>query len=477
MQRGIKRLGIFFIILTLLLVLNLSYLQVWGQKRLMENPANTRRLVEEYGIARGKIIAVDGQVLAESVPAAGPFAYRRKYYQGSLFSHVLGYDSPQFGRTGLEENYNDCLLGRKPHRSWVEEMTSDIKEGNDVYVTLDPRVQAAAAKALGSRKGAVVAVNPKTGAVLAMYSWPTFDPNSLVSREKDVDGSLLAEKAMRSYAENPDSPLLNRAIMGLYPPGSSFKVVTSAAGLESGFPSSTVFDCPGVWEVGGSRVTNYGDPPRSFGSIDMEKALTYSVNTYFAQLAVGMGAKTLVEYAERFGMNTVPSLDLPGTAASYIPGAGEMDTVSLAWSGAGQGRILLSPLQLCLVGCAVANGGKIMTPHLLKEVRRGDAILERYQASVWRTPISASTAAEVLRMMVSVVEEGTGTRAAISGITVAGKTGTAEVEGRPPHAWFLGIAPAENPSVVVAVVVENSGGGGGTVAAPIAREVLLAALR
>lgn len=477
MQKGIKRLGAFFVAVTLVLVVNLSYLQVWGQKGLMENPANMRRLVEEYGIARGKVYTSDDVLLAASEEAEGPFRYLRKYPAGGLFSHVMGYDSPQFGRAGLEKEYDDYLLGRKPARGWVQEMTAALREGNDLYLTLDSRVQAAAASALGSRKGAVVAVNPKTGAVLALYSWPTFDPNALVSQEKVGDGSLAAEASMASYSADPESPLLSRATMGLYTPGSSFKVVTAAAGLDSGLPTSTVFDCPGVWSVGGSRVTNYGTPPRGYGSIDMKTALTYSVNTYFAQLAVRMGAGVLVDYAERFGINEAPPLDYPAISTSSIPGAAEMDAVSLAWTGVGQGELLITPLQLCLAGCAVANGGKIMTPHLLKEVRKGAEILDRYEAYVWKTPITEETAGELLEMMVAAVEEGTGTQAAISGVTVAGKTGTAEVEGKPPHAWFLGIAPAGNPSVVVAVVVENSGGSGGAVAAPIAREVMKAALK
>lgn len=281
---------------------------------------------------------------------------------------------------------------------------------------------------------------------------------------------------MEAYSTDANSPLLSRATMGLYAPGSSFKVVTAAAALDEGLPASTAFDCPGVWSVGGSRVTNYGNPPRSFGSIAMETALAYSVNTYFAQLAVRMGAEALVDCAERLGINDRPPLDHPAVSTSTIPSPGEMDAVSLAWTGVGQGELLLTPLQLCLAGCAVANGGKIMVPHLLKEVRRGAEILERYEASVWRSPIKAETAGEVLRMMVEVVEKGTGTQAAISGVTVAGKTGTAEVEGKPPHAWFLGIAPAGNPSVVVAVVIEN-GGSGGAAAAPVAREVLKAALK
>ena len=476
MQASIRKLGFFFVLLALVLVFNLSYLQVFGQNGLVENPANTRRLIEEYGIRRGRIMTADGLVVAESIETEGLLRYRRAYPGGTLFSHVIGYDSPQFGRSALEAYYNEYLLGRDPSRGWAEEMTSDLEEGNDITVTIDSEVQAAAAEALGQRKGAVVALDPKTGAVLAMYSWPVFDPNALVSPEQTEEDELAADAVMRSYVGDPSSPLLNRATLGLFTPGSSFKVVTSSAGIESGLLPGTQYYCPGVLPVGNFWVTNYGDPPRDFGTIDMDTALTLSVNTYFAQLALDMGGDALVGYAERFGMNGMPPLDYPAVAASSIPQAGEMDDVELAWTGAGQGELLMTPLQLCLVGCAVANGGRTMLPHLLKDVRRQDNILERFDAGEWRSPISADTAAAVLAMMVHVVEEGTGTAAAVPGITVAGKTGTAEVEGEPPHAWFLGIAPAENPTVVVAVVVENSGGGGGTVAAPIAREIIAAAL-
>ncbi|MBN2025555.1 MAG: penicillin-binding protein 2 [Actinobacteria bacterium] len=477
MQASIRRLGIFFIILAVVMVINLSYLQVWGQKKLIENPANTRRLIEEYGISRGRIITADGLVVAESVETEGPFEYRRSYPGGSLLCHVIGYDSPQFGRSGLEAYYNEYLLGRKPSRGWVEEMTSDPEQGNDLTITIDSEVQAAAAQALGERKGAVMAIDPKTGAVLAMYSWPVFDPNALMSQERDAAGDLAADAVVLSYTQDPSSPLLNRASLGLFTPGSSFKIVTASAGIESGFPPDTVYNCPGVLPVGNFRVTNYGDPPRDFGTQNMDQALTASVNTYFAQLALAMGGDALVDCAERFGMNGVPPLDYPAVAASSIPQVGEMDDVELAWTGAGQGELLMTPLQLCLAGCAIANGGKTMLPHLMKDVRLQDSILERFDAGEWRTPIAAETAEQVLEMMVHVVESGTGTAAAIPGVSVAGKTGTAEVEGMPNHAWFIGIAPAENPTVVVAVVVENSGGGGGSVAAPIAREVLEAALK
>ncbi len=474
MQGSIRKLGIVFIVLAVVLVVNLSFLQVFGQKNLVENAANTRRLIEEYGIARGRIVTADGLVVAESVQAEGPFEYRRSYAAGSLLSHVVGYDSPQFGRSGLEEFYNQYLLGRKPARGWVEEMTSDLEKGNDITLTIDSELQAVAAEALGQNKGAVMAMDPKTGAILAMYSWPTFDPNALVSQGLDAEGNLAADAIMRAYVQDPASPLLNRASMGLYTPGSSFKVITASAGVDSGIPTSTVYDCPSELPVDGSSVVNYAGSPD--GEMNMDKALTFSVNTYFAQLALAMGADTLVGYAERFGMNGIPPLDYPAVSPALIPQPGEMDAVELAWTGAGQGELLMTPLQLCLAGCAIANEGEIMLPHLMKDVRLGDDILERFDAGMWRSPISADTASQVLEMMVHVVEEGTGAGAAVSGITVAGKTGTAEVEGKQPHAWFVGIAPAENPTLVVVVVVENAGGGG-DVAAPIAGEVIEAALK
>jgi peptidoglycan glycosyltransferase len=475
LQSSIRKLGILFIILAVVLVFNLSYLQVWGQKKLVENPANTRRLMEEYGIARGRIVTADGLVVAESVKVEAPFEFRRSYPVGSLLSHVVGYDSPQFGRSGLEAYYNEYLLGKKPSRGWVEEMTSDPEQGNDLTITIDSEIQAAAAQALGARKGAIMAVDPKTGAVLAMVSWPTFDPNALVSQERDAAGNLAADAVMLSYVQDPASPLLNRASMGLFTPGSSFKVITASAGIASGIPASTIYNCPSELPVNGSSVVNYAESPS--GEMDMDTALTFSVNTYFAQLALETGGDSLVGYAECFGMNGTPPLDYPAVSAAFIPQPEEMDAVELAWTGAGQGELLMTPLQLCLVGCAIANGGKTMLPHLMKDVRREDSILERFSAGEWRAPITAETAQQVLEMMVHVVEDGTGTAAAVPGITVAGKTGTAEVEGKPPHAWFIGIAPAENPSLVVVVVVENSGGGGGSVAAPIARDVIEAALK
>ncbi|OFW56924.1 MAG: hypothetical protein A2W01_00975 [Candidatus Solincola sediminis] len=476
MQRNIRVLGIFFIFLAVALLLNLTYIQVFGQKGLEENPANSRRLIREYSVERGSILTSDGQIAAQSRKTDGAYEYVRSYAQGGLLSHLLGYDSPQFGRSGLELQYNEYLLGRKPSRGWVDEMTKNVEKGYDLRITVDSGVQMAAAQALGARKGAVVAIDPRDGSLLACYSWPTFNPNLLVGQEVDAQGSLKADGQMRSYSQDSSSPLLNRATMGLFTPGSSFKILTASAGIESGFGPETVYDCPGIWPVGGSRVVNYGSPPKAFGSIDMDSALTLSVNTYFAQLAYNMGAGRLVDAAEAFGMNETIPLDYPGVEASSIPEADKMDSIELAWTGAGQGELLLTPLQMAIIGCAVANRGTIMLPHLMKDIRNGDEILERFETRPWKSPISSSTALSVLSMMVDVVENGTGSGAAIEGITVAGKTGTAEVQGKANHAWFVGIAPAENPQVVVAVLVEN-GGGGGAVAAPIAKQIMEAALK
>lgn len=475
MEVNLRRTGVLFTLLSLVLVANLSYLQVFGREGLRNNPANTRRILEEYSIKRGRVITSDGTVVAESVPGNGAFRYLRRYPHGHLLCHVLGYDSPQFGRTGLEESYNEVLLGEKPLRSWVQLMAMGEKEGNDLHITLDMEVQRAAAQALGRRKGAVVAMDPRTGAVLALYSYPVFDPNDLLDQGLTPEGRLMGELAMARYSGDPASPLLNRAVMGLYPPGSSFKVITSAAAIAHGIPTSRTFSCPGVLPVDGSRVTNYGS--RDYGKIDMQAALAYSVNTYFAQLALELGTERLYETANAFGLEREPPLDLPGAAKSVFGEPGKMDRVDLAWTGVGQAGLLLTPLQLCLAGCAVANGGRIMRPHLLKEVRFREEILSRYEPETWLTALPPEVASQVLAMMVEVVRSGTGKAAAISGVKVAGKTGTAEVEGKPNHAWFLGVAPADDPKVVVAVILENAGGTGGEVAAPVAREVMRAALR
>jgi len=493
MDRNIRRLGGLFSVLLAALLVNLAWLQAFDNRRLTADPHNLRRLEEEYGIKRGSIYSSDGVLLAESLEGAGFYKFLRRYPQGALYSHVLGYDSPNLGRAGIEAQYNDYLLAKDEVLPFYQRLVRTRREGYDLTLTLKSGVQEAAAAALGGRTGAVVAINPRTGAVLAMYSQPDFDPNrlvdlSLVETQQAVKdpatgaASTVTVKqpacrvAMDDYAADPSSPLLNRAAQGLYPPGSSFKPVTAIAAIEgAGIPTGKTYDCPGTMIIGGTKVRNYGD--NSFGTIDMVTAMVHSVNTYFAQLAAEIGGETLVDYAERGGMNQRPPLDLPDVARSSMPQAWQSDLAELASEGYGQGSLLLTPLQMCLYGCAVANGGSIMLPHLLQDARQEQNVVEKFESREWLRMMSPSTASAVLEMMIEVVEEGTGQQAAISGYTVAGKTGTAEVQGKPDHTWFVGIAPARNPQVVVAVVVENSGGSGGAVAAPIAKKVMEAALR
>lgn len=483
MDKNIRRLGIFYAALIVALVINLTWLQVMDNNRLTANPNNRRLLVEEYGIQRGRILTEDGVLLAESREGTGDIKYTRFYPQGTLYDHIVGYDSPQLGRTAIEAQYNDYLLAKDKVLTTLQRLTRTRKEGYDVTLTVESKVQEAAAAALGERRGAVVAMNPRTGAVLAMVSWPDFDPNSLVSQDLvqvATTGGEVAmtagEAAMQGYSNDPSAPLLDRVTQGLYRPGSTFKVVTAAAAIDgAGIPTSRTYDCPGTMIIGGARMSNYDG--NSFGEIDMETAMTYSVNTYFAQLAVDTGGQTMVKYAESGGMNQVIPLDLPDVSRSTIPQAWQMDTAGLAATGYGQGNELVTPLQMCLFGCAIANGGAIMYPHLLKDVRDRENIVDKYETREWRKMMSPESASTVLSMMRQVVAEGTGKAAAVPGHSVAGKTGTAEVEGQKDYTWFVGIADVQNPQIVVAVVVEASGGGGGTVAAPIARQVMAAALQ
>ncbi len=436
MDGNLRRLGAFFMVLFLALVLNLTYQQVFTSGSVADNAANPRKLTREYSIDRGDILAADGlTVLAESVAAVGPIAFSRRYPQGADYAHITGYDSPQLGRAGLEAAYNDFLLAEGEEQDILRELFDTKREGYDLVLTVEPAVQEAAVEALAGRRGAVVALDPDTGAILAMASYPSFDPNEVVSQALDAQGRLMAEAVMAGLTADAGSPLLNRVTMGRYPPGSSFKVLTTSAGLASGMLSADEdFVCTGSYEAGGYRLSDYGGTVH--GELALDRALTVSCNSFFANAAVTETAAVLVDYAQRFGLNTQIPIDYPALEMSSIPQASQMDLAEVASTGIGQGRLLLTPLQLCLIGSAIASDGEIMTPHLMKEVRdKKGNIQERFEPQLWRKPIDAGVADQVLDMMVNVVEQGTGRGAQISGYVVAGKTGTAEVEGKANHAW------------------------------------------
>lgn len=472
LTRRLVRVGWLVTALMVALVANLTYVQVLAADTLTANPANTRGLAAEQRQDRGAVITADGVVLAESVPAGS--VYTRQYPQGTLAAHVLGYYSITYGRSGVEAAANETLAGQSDFASFadlIESAAGMSVPGNDIRLTIDSRVQRAAEAALDGRRGAVVVLDPTTGAVLAMASSPTYEP------------ARVDEQWQTLSAAGTGAALVNRASNSLYPPGSTFKVVTLAAALESGVATEgTTYAGPASIDIGGAPVTNYGGS--AYGPIDLRKATASSVNTVFGQLARDLGAKDLVAGSEAFGINAPVPFDLPAVT-SLMPDPTEMTVWETAWAGVGQpvgehdspAGPQVTPLQMALVASGIANHGIVMRPYVIGSVSdRAGRILTPTTPRSWKTALDEETAAKVADIMVSVVASGSGTRAQIPGVTVAGKTGTAEAgKSVDTHAWFIGFAPAEQPRVAIAIVLENAGVGG-QVAAPAARAVLEAAL-
>ncbi len=472
MNRNIKILLVVFTVCLLAVVVNLTWIQIFGADGINGNAYNKRRLVQEYAVQRGDMLSADGQVLARSVDTGTEYKWQREYPLGKLFADVTGYDSWRYGRTGLEETFNKELLGLGPQltvRGLGNRILGASKKGNTLLLSADTGLQRTAAEALGARKGGVVAMNPKTGEVLAMVTSPTYDPNAAVPLPgRDT------EAAWAALTADPGKPLFDRSTSGLYPPGSSFKVVTAAAALDMGVvtPEST-FDCGGKLVVNGYPIYDFGR--KSHGHLTFAEALVVSCNITFAQVGAKVGASALVEYAELFGFNQRIPFDLP-LAVSKIQPAKTMSPVDLAVASFGQGGDLATPLEMALVASTVANDGVMMAPYLVREILDYNGkTIETVKPKQHREVIDRTTAETLTVMMVDVVDEGTGTAARIDGVQVAGKTGTAEIEGAEPDAWFICFAPAEDPVIAVAVLVENAGEGG-KVAAPIARKVLQQAL-
>lgn len=462
MDKPIRRLFYFFAALFLALIVMLTYWQVVAAPKLKVNSFNTRSIAEEMKVDRGEIISADGVKLATN-KQVGEYYYRQ-YPQGDLTSPWLGYNSVKYGRAGVERVYNEDLSGQSGLlgvENYLDQLLNRTHHGAQLDLTINMKIQRAAAAALGNRKGAVVALDPKTGAILAMVSYPRYDANSL-----EQEWSTLNADANR--------PFLNRAIQGLYPPGSVFKMVVAGAALQTG--SVTVdssFADTGSVNEGGYVVHNFDN--KSYGQHTFTTAFSKSINTTFAKVGVQMGAQTLAQYAGDFGFNQSVPFALGGNK-SVFPTASSMDKAHVAQASFGQGQVLATPMQIALVASAIANGGTIMKPYIVQKILSySQNQLSETTPAKWLTPISSQTAEQLKQLMVQVVSSGTGTAAAIKGVQVAGKTGTAEVATGNSHAWFAGFAPADNPQIVVAVIVEN-GGTGGSVAAPIARQVISAAL-
>jgi peptidoglycan glycosyltransferase len=461
----IRRIALALILGFVLLTGGVSYWQVAQADRLAGRSGNPRVAELSAREARGTIWSADGVALAES--PLGPDGRRRREYALPSLAQTIGYVSLRYGVSGLEEAYNAEMSGARsgnPIEQMWHEITREHLPGHDLVLTIDTRVQAAAVEALGARAGAVVALDPRTGAVLAMVSTPTYDPNTI----DQTGGALLTD---------PAGPLINRATQGQYAPGSVFKTVTAAAALESGqYRPDSSFRCPSGLVVEGFVIACAGPPPGT-REYDFAHAYAWSVNVNFAEIGLALGAPSLVAEARRFGFGERIPFDLPVTPSRLLLPGDSFNDVLLATTAFGQGEIAVTPLQMALVAAAVANGGTVMQPYLVQRVQTAEgSVLREHQTQRWQQAMRPETAATLRSFMVTAVREGFGGAASVPGVAVGGKTGTAEnVPGEPPHAWFTGIAPAEDPSVVVAVVVEHAGQGS-SVAAPIAGSVIRAAL-
>jgi peptidoglycan glycosyltransferase len=455
-----------------------SYNSVINAKEYRENKLNARAQIEEQRVHRGLIRARDNTVLARSVQGSDTL-YRRRYSPDArLFPHALGYDFLRTGRAGIERSRNDALAGvHNELTSVVDELRGKRREGDDVVTNLDPRAQRVAREALGGRKGSVVALEPATGKVRVMVSTPGYDPNALRSQRVF---SLLNQ-------DDTNAPLLNRATQAGYPPGSTFKVVTATAALDSGqFTPDSVVSGKSPIVISGAPLSNFSD--EQFGAIPLTTALTHSVNTVWAQVAERVGHTRLADYMKRYGFGSDPPLDYPDAqmipSGVYVNGkllSPRSRRVDIGRVGIGQERLRVTPLQMATVAATVANDGVRMKPQLTSRIVDADGrTVERLKPERAERVMSRETARQLTAMMSDVVREGTGTAAALEGIEVAGKTGTAEVNiaRRIDQPWFIGFAPREAPKIAVAVTIQNVvGGQGGIVAAPIAKRVMEELLR
>ncbi|HZO07090.1 MAG TPA: penicillin-binding protein 2 [Solirubrobacterales bacterium] len=478
MNKQIVKLFAFIVVLFGVLVGFTSYWAVYDAKALKEKNANKRPLLEQQQIKRGRILTADGVVIAKSVARGkgDELRYVRRYPEGALYGHPIGYSFVQYGDSEFEAFHNDTLVGEESEfASILDEITGATQEGNDIVTSIDSEAQAIALADLEAAGfGAVVAIEPKSGRVRVMASNKSYDPNRVPDEFEELNENEL------------ETPLFDRASQGLYPPGSTFKVVTAAAGLENDvITPETALDAPGTLEVEGNPLSN--DFNESFSGITLDTALTNSVNTWFAQVGQEVGGDALFETMRKFGFGSTPPIDLPDEEVS-VSGVkepdgrvlGPGDAVDVGRLSIGQERLLASPLQMAMVAAAVANKGELMKPQIWSRVVDPDGrVTEKLDPSTYSEPISAETAEELTTAMEGVVNEGTGTNARIEGVAVAGKTGTAETPGNKScgggedenQAWFIGFAPADDPEIAIAASVECTPEFGGDVAAPIFRDV------
>jgi peptidoglycan glycosyltransferase len=469
------------IVLMLALMANSTYLQAFRASELNGRNDNNRVRDQQFSVDRGPIL-IGSTAIAQSKETDDQYKYQRTYSNGPLYAPVTGYYSFQFGRGGIELNQNSELNGSDPSlafRRVIDVITNRRQQGASVSLTLNAAAQQAAYTALGSKKGAVVALDPKTGKVLALVSKPSYNPNLLASHDLEK-----ASAAWKSLNASEDRPMSNRAIKELYPPGSTFKLVTAAAALSSGkYKPDTPVHSPAELPLPQTTVPLVNENGLNCGNSNnatLTIALRYSCNTAFGSIALDLKADALREQAEKFGFGERQLPEL-GAVASQFPG--DPNEPQTAQSAIGQFDVQATPLQMAMVAAGIANKGEVMKPYLVQSVRTQDlkTISETKPESLHQA-VSSEVAAQLTGMMVDVVANGTGRPGRIDGVQVAGKTGTAQTsKERPPFAWFTAFAPADNPQVAVAVMIEDAGVkrseiAGGTLAAPVAKKVMEAVL-
>ena len=475
MNGPITRLYVVVIVLFAILVGFTSNWTVFGAEALRDNSKNRRELLEQQRIRRGVIRADDASLLARSLRRPDD-TYTRTYPEDSLFAHAIGYSFTRFGRAGLEQSRNDALSGTTNELGTIfDRLSGGEPEGDDVRTTLDPAAQRVAIQALAGRKGAVAALDPQTGAVKVMASVPSYNPNELGR-----------PGAFTRLNRDPDAPLLNRTTQSGYPPGSTFKVVTAIAAMDSGeYTPDSMVSGENLKPISGVPLRNFNN--EDFGQITLTDALTNSVNTVWAEVGEKLGKRTMGRYMDRLGFDEQVRVDLPPderrASGEFVNGRLIPPTsarVDVGRMAIGQDKLNVTPLQMAMVPAAVANGGSLMEPHLTDRiVDRDGRTVDRIQPREMSQVMSGKAAGEVADMMGKVVEEGTGTAAALEGISVGGKTGTAEVDRPcgPNQAWFIAFAPRHDPKVAIAATVECTSGTGGDTAAPIAKQVMQELLR
>ncbi|GAB3812935.1 penicillin-binding transpeptidase domain-containing protein [Tessaracoccus terricola] len=467
MNGPLRKVSIFVALMMAALLLNMTYIAVVASDDLNAHSRNRRVRDAEFAQNRGAILVGNMPIAITSPSDNSSFRWMREYPEPDLWSSVTGWYSYDYGRSNLEQQFNEELSGTGSVQAFqriLDILAGRTPQGANISTTLDPDAQAAAVRALGDQQGAAVAIDYTTGEVLALVSTPTYDPNLLASLDRGA-----ARDSWNTLLNAPDEPLKNRAVREVFPPGSTFKLVTAAAALENGWTIDSVLDAPQSLPLPNSTSTMGNSTNCGGTEVSLEQAMKTSCNTAFGTLGLEVGADALRDTARAFGFDSDLGIDIP-SASSRFPD--ELDEAQTALSSIGQYDVAASPLQMLMVVAAIANDGAMMRPHLVQEVTSRDLrVLESVAPAELTRPISESTAVQLQQMMLATVADGTGTPAQVDGMTIGGKTGTAQSSpDRPNYAWFVGYA--EEPTVAVVAFVQSTDVqpddiSGGRVAAPI----------